>query len=284
LMLPFPLHAADTAPLASTKERPFVNSLGMTFVPVPGTQVQFCIWETRVQDFKAFVNATQYDAIQGAWTLAADGAKQRGDSWRFPGFVQTPEHPVSCVSWNDAKAFCKWLTDKERAEGRLRAGQEYRLPTDAEWSVAVGLPPEGSSAPKDKDGKIEGVYPWGSQWPPPTGAGNYAGKESKAADMPSSWRAIEGYQDSHPRTSPVGSFNANRLGLYDLGGNVWEWCEDFYNGQSGARVLRGASWSSDLRNGLLSSFRSGDAADARLGSSGFRCVLTSEDSAATPKP
>ena len=60
----------------------------------------------------------------------------------------------------------------------------YRLPTDAEWSIAVGLDHETGDTPKDKNEKIKGVYPWGTQWPPPQGAGNYSGEESMILKHP----------------------------------------------------------------------------------------------------
>jgi hypothetical protein len=79
------------------------NTLGMTFVPVPGTQVQFCVHETRVADFAAFIaDSSTYDYSNGAepYTLDTDGWNQRsGFSWKKPGFPQTDDHPVTCVSW-----------------------------------------------------------------------------------------------------------------------------------------------------------------------------------------
>ncbi len=117
----------------------------MKFVPV-GTNVLFSIWETRMQDFEAFVNATGHNAGKG-WRDSEAAAKDYA-----AGFSQTPLHPVVNVSWNDAVAFCRWLTEKERAAGKLSAGQEFRLPTDAEWSLAVGLPPESGATPEAKDG------------------------------------------------------------------------------------------------------------------------------------
>ncbi len=261
--------AAD--PKQAAKESPWENSLGMKFVPVPGTPVWFSIWDTRVKDFEAFVRATGHDATQGAFTLTADGVKQGVGSWKSPGFAQTGEHPVCCVSWEDAKAFCKWLTAKERSEGRLKAEQEYRLPTDAEWSVAVGLEGERGRTPEEKDGKVGG-YPWGTQWPPPKGAGNYAGEESKEG-APADWKVIEGYNDGCPRTSPVGSFKANRLGLYDMSGNVWQWCEELCGSGMPLRVLRGGSWFDGDPRYLLSSIRVSNRPRFRLGYYGFRCVL-----------
>jgi len=232
-----PTYAPDAK--KATKESPYENSLGMKFVPVPGTDVLFSIWDTRVRDFATFVEATNYDA-------------------RPPNFSQTNDHPVANVNWEDAKAFCKWLTAKERGEGNISKDQEYRLPTDAEWSVAVGLPTEIGNAPWEKmeKGKVKGVYPWGTQWPPPMGAGNYDPSLGV---------------DSYENTSPVGSFYANRFGLYDMGGNVSQWCEDLYSVAGYARVLRGGSWGSGSPTVLVSSWRGNDF--TRYGYFGFRCVL-----------
>ncbi len=276
---------------AATKERPFVNSLGMKFVPVKGTRVLFSIWDTRVQDFEAFVQATGYDATKDMTSMRNTGYSWYGDTWKSPGFTQGPTHPVVGVNWEDAKAFCKWLTEKERREGRLTVGQEYRLPTDTEWSVAVGLGLETGNTPFEKSGKIKGVYPWGTQWPPPHRAGNYAGEELKQG-LPWDEPVIAVYNDGCSRTSPVGSFAANHFGLFDMGGNVWQWCEDLYQPnkewrvihEAGAkwwepapdiewRLLRGASWRSNDPNHLLSSFRCPVNHSGRIDLNGFRCVL-----------
>ena len=228
---------------SASPDHPWENSLGMKFAPVPGTKVLFCVWDVRVKDYQAYA-------------AASAGVDH---SWKSPGFEQGPTHPVVQVSWGDAKAFCAWLTKQERQAGLISENQLYRLPTDGEWSAAVGLVEEGGSTPKDKDGKIKGVYPWGSEWPPPAGAGNYD----------SSLKV-----DNYERTSPVGSFKANRYGLYDMGGNVWQWCEDFYDGQSGSRVLRGASWSGSHSLHLLSARRHNYTPVRRnLKGVGFRCVL-----------
>jgi len=249
------------------------NTLGMKFAPVPGTGVLFCVWETRVQDFEAFVKDAGYDATGDMYSVGSDGWKQRGNTWRSPGFSQGPTHPVCGVSWDDAKAFCHWLTEKERREGRLGPNQEYRLPTDAEWSVAVGLDEPAGGTPESKDGQVKGVYPWGTQWPPPRGAGNFAGTEVRDGNWPSAWGVIEGYSDGYPRTAPVGSFTANRYGLFDLSGNVWEWCEDYYNGSNGGRVLRGGSFDERVSGHLLSSYRVIGSRGSRRDYGGFRCVV-----------
>jgi formylglycine-generating enzyme required for sulfatase activity len=230
-----------------TSPKAFTNTLGMKFVPVKGTDVQFCIWETRVKDYATYAAANSgVDA-----------------SWKKPSVIeisisQETTHPVVMVNWNDAQAFCEWLTKKELAEGKIKAGQKYRLPTDAEWSVAVGLGKEVGDTPKAKDGGIKDVYPWGKEWPPPVGAGNYS--ESLTPD-------------NFEYTSPAGSFAANKLGLHDMGGNVYEWCEDKFSPPSSPRVLRGASWNNGDPVSLLSSGRDDLTPVGRNGYFGFRCVL-----------
>jgi len=85
---------------SNLKREAYVNSLGMQFLPVPGTKVLFSIWETRVQDFAQFVIETGYDATNSMHSLGSgsDGWKQRGDTWITPGFVQGPTHPVVGVN------------------------------------------------------------------------------------------------------------------------------------------------------------------------------------------
>jgi hypothetical protein len=274
--------AKETATFSATLQKIFgpqpgqqwESTLGMKFVPVPGTDVLFSVWDTRVQDFEAFVKATNYDATTGMFSLRADGWKPRGDTWKSPGFAQGPTHPVCGVSWDDAKAFCGWLTKKERDEGRLNPNQEYRLPTDAEWSVAVGLAEGRTGTPDQKSGKIAGVYPWGMQWPPPPGAGNYAGVEARDANWAPDLGIIDGYNDGYSRTSPVGIFTANKYGLYDMGGNVWQWCEDTWNVGDNDHVLRGASCVISDASNLLSSSRIKIPANGRCDNFGFRCVVT----------
>ena len=80
--------------LKATKDHPWVNSLGMKFVPVAGTQVLFSVWDTRVRDFEAFVKSTGYDATGGMFSLAHDGWKLRGATWEEPGFRKGANHPV----------------------------------------------------------------------------------------------------------------------------------------------------------------------------------------------
>ncbi|MEO7317446.1 MAG: SUMF1/EgtB/PvdO family nonheme iron enzyme [Chthoniobacteraceae bacterium] len=232
---------------------PAVNSLGIAFVPVG--DLQFAVWPTRLKDFEAFATATNL----------------KSSLWRDPGFKQAPEHPVVNVTWLEANAFCKWLTFKEQKEGTLPAGKAYRLPTDLEWSRAVGLPEETGKTAEARDMGVPDVYPWGTAWPPPQGAGNYTGEET-GSDV-----AIKGYSDGFPWTSPVGSFPPNKYGIYDMGGNVWQWVMDQWNTDSTSKVLRGASWyNGALKLSLLSSCRVHAAQDSSTDNYGFRCVIANE--------
>ena len=166
------------------------------------------------------------------------------------------------------------LVDHPRTrQGYDPATQRYRLPTDHEWSCAVGIGQweDDTASPQSKNNRLPDRYPWGTEWPPPTGAGNLCGTESKSA-FPENY--IAGYQDrsvSRSLTSPASKPNA--LGLYDLSGNVWEWCEDNFQGGTKDRVLRGGSWKSVRRETLLSAHRTFDPEHYRSDSVGFRCVL-----------
>ncbi|HXL24794.1 MAG TPA: bifunctional serine/threonine-protein kinase/formylglycine-generating enzyme family protein [Chthoniobacterales bacterium] len=224
--------------------QPFTNSLGMKFIPAADTRIS--VWETRVQDYEAFCRAS-------------------GRHYQPPDFAQASTHPVVKVNWFDAMAFCKWLTEKERDENLIEDRQSYRLPTDREWSLAVGLANESGATPQARDGKIKNEFPWGKQWPPPTGAGNYSAGAGQRRGM----------------TMPAGSFKPNSLGLYDLGGNVWEWCADTYKGGSSGTgrdwgVLRGGSWATTNRLEMQSSYRNVVDRNERDVIYGFRCVLAPE--------
>jgi serine/threonine protein kinase len=252
-------------PAKATRDKPFENSLGMRFVVVPitggpsdGKRVLFSVWETRVSDYEAFIR------------------KDRKGAWPEPGFKQDGDHPAVMVSWDDAMAFCEWLTEDERKKGLIGKEERYRLPTDHEWScgVGIGVEEDAGAAPVAKSGKLGGVYPWGGKWPPPKGAGNYYGEETKRNPVDETKEPIEGYDDGYDRTAPVGSFEANAFGLYDLGGNVWEWCEDWFGpAKQDRHVLRGAAWSFREELGLRSSSRLDRTHTFRYGNFGFRCVL-----------
>jgi formylglycine-generating enzyme required for sulfatase activity len=256
-------HARAQAENATPDPGRRTNSLGLLFVPVPHTKVCFSIYETRVKDFAAF---------------AATRPKLDGTNWNhafYHGITPVspgPDFPVVNVSWNDARAFCAWLTETERAAGKISTNGFYRLPTDAEWSRAAGIGGrETGATPKDRNAKLENVYPWGTQFPPPPGAGNFA--DQAALDYFTNWPHIPGYNDGFVTTSPVGSFKPNALGLYDLAGNALEWCDDFYDASHRQRVLRGGAWINCGPRSLLSSYREHAAPGRFSVVTGFRCVL-----------
>ena len=218
--------------------KPVENSLGMKFVTVPGIRVLFSVWETRVRDYRAF-------------------AEETGRPWPQPDFPQTPDDPVVNVSWEDADAFCHWLTARERKAGRLTEKQRYRLPTDQEWSVAVGLASDRGHTPEDRL-QNSVVWPWGYTWPPQSGDGNYASELAV---------------DKFTNTSPVGSFKPNTFGLFDLGGNAWEWCEDWYNDARVTKVLRGGSFHDGQPKDLLAAYRFSGTVHLSNDDIGFRIVI-----------
>jgi hypothetical protein len=232
----------------------FTNTLGMKFVGVPGTNVLFCIHETRRADYAAF--AAENPAVDDAWKKQSVDGVAIGDQ---------DDHPVVSVSWEDANLFCEWLG---RKEGRI-----YRLPTDNEWSFAVGIGKDepADAMPEELDGKVANVFPWGQKWPPPKGAGNYA--DTSAKEKIPSQAVIGGYTDGFATTAPVMSFKPNHLGLYDLGGNVWEWCDDWFNAAKKERVARGGSWNINRQFQTFSSSRAKSTPTSRLNRFGFRCVV-----------
>ena len=259
-----PAPVADNSFLLASKDRPLVNGLGMKFVPVPISggptdkkRVLFSIWETRVRDYEVF-------------------ARETGTVWPPQTLPQEPTQPAGQVSWLDTQAFCQWLTERERQAGRLRPGERYRLPTDHEWTCAVASKEreDPKDTPLTKSGKIRESYPWGTAWPPPRGAGNYCGEECLGAGAPGGPH-LKDYRDNFAATAPVGSFLANKHGLYDLGGNVWEWCEDLIApDRIGERVSRGASYLTFERGPMWWSARAERREIWREPSVGFRVVLS----------
>jgi formylglycine-generating enzyme required for sulfatase activity len=201
--------------------------------------------EVTVGQFARFVHDTGYrtqaetDGTGGWGFNRATGmceGRRPGYNWRNPGFTQTDAHPVLNVTWNDAHAFCRWLGQKE--------GCRYRLPTEAEWEYACraetntryycGDDPERLLQQANVlDAKERSVFP-----------------HVQEIVLPKDLQAL---------TRPVGSYRPNPWGLYDMHGNVWEWCsdwhgEDYYaqspvddpQGPLGGtqRVRRGGGWNS----------------------------------------
>jgi len=155
-------------------------------------------------------------------------------NWKNWGFPQTDDHPVVNVSWNDAQAFCKWLSAEE--------GVTYRLPTEAEWEYACRA---GTTTMYQNGDDPEGLVSVGNV--------TDASAKSELTTYPTLpyLKASDGYAF----TAPVGRFRANPWGLYDMHGNVYEWCQDWYgeypNGdvddpmgplQGKGRVMRGGSF------------------------------------------
>ena len=248
----------------ATQSTPFVNTLGMKFVPVPGTDVLFSIWDTRAQDYTAY--ATANAGVDASWKAQEKEGVPVG---------REQDHPVVNVGWEDAQAFCRWLTGKEQSAGTLPEGARYRLPTDAEWSMAVGMTPEAGSSPMEKNSKNTVEFPHGTDFPPKNpNVANYADATFHSRFPSEKW-FVEGYSDGFATTSPVGSFPSNRFGLYDMGGNVCQWMQDPFrpNEQPENHVVRGGSWSDGLTNMLYSSLRSSIALGTHDSAIGFRCVL-----------
>ena len=168
-------------------------------------------------EFAAFVEATGHTA-EGAykWT----GREWKFDpkaSWRDPGFPQDDDHPVVCVDWDDAMAYVEWLA-------RI-TGKPYRLLTEAEWEYAARA---GTTKP----------FWWGSAIAPDRanydGSYVYKGGGSKG--------------EHREGTVPVGSFAANPWGLYNVHGNVWEWCEDVWHDSYEGAPADGSAWTTGDSN------------------------------------
>jgi formylglycine-generating enzyme required for sulfatase activity len=175
----------------------------------------------------------------GCSALPLDGTSWKFDpalSWRDPGFAQADNHPVVCVSWDDAVAYASWLSKK--------TGRSYRLPTEAEWESAA------------RAGSTAGRY-FGSA--PICEFANVRDQSKKLLYATGQFSECNG---GFSNTSPVGSFPPNGFGLYDMLGNAWEWVEDCWErsyvdapvdgaarekAQCEARVRRGGSWNSDHR-------------------------------------
>jgi len=233
-------------------------------------------YEVTVAEFEKFISATGYqtDAEKGDGSYFWTGSKwekKAGVNWRCDaqGNVRKSSelnHPVIHVSWNDAVAYCEWLSRKN--------GQNYRLPTEAEWEYAAC------------GGGKNYKYSWGNFGPEGRKGGNIADESAKRI-WNCSW-LWEGYDDGYAYTAPVGSYEPNELGLYDMTGNVWEWCQDWYDADyyknspqidpkgpsSGAyRVLRGGSWLSRPIH-VRCSIRHGSGPDYRGTSGGFRFART----------
>ncbi len=222
-------------------------------------------FEVTRSQFARFVQEAKYTAGPGCNTWS--GKQWNNDparDWRNPGFSQSDDDPVVCVSWNDAKAYTEWLSRS--------TGKRYRLPSEAEWEYAARA---GTTS----------AYFWGAN---AQGGCKFANLVDASAKKAFSAWAQAGCSDGYSFTAPVGRFQANAFGLHDMAGNVWEWTEDCWNpgyadaprdgtassaGDCSRRVLRGGSWSTYERL-ARSAHRYGSLSVNRGAYNGFRVVRT----------
>ncbi len=214
-----------------------------------------------VEDYRRFVAATGR-ALQGCETYDGSWTYRPENNWQNPGFAQSGLHPVTCVSWDDAVAYTQWLSAK--------TGHRYRLPSASEWEYTA------------RAGR-ETVYPWASN-------GSNACAFANVADASAAHRypglTVFACDDGYANTSPVGSFNANALGINDMLGNVFQWTQDCWHadyrdapvdgsartdGDCSERELRGGSWFTSPSY-VRADYRNHFAADYRTSSVGIRLV------------
>ena len=228
--------------------------------------------EVTVGQFRQFVEKSSYkteaerDGKGGYGWNEAKGTFEQDPkyTWRSPGFPQTDDHPVVNVSWNDAVVVCEWLSKKE--------GQTYRLPTEAEWECSC----RAGQATRYSSGDGQELL---------AAVGNVA--DGTAKENYPDWAFAIKAKDGYVFTAPVGRFRPNAFGLFDMHGNVWEWCADGYesdyyakspladplnSSQAALRVMRGGCWRYFPRN-CRSAYRVRHAPDFRYDSLGFRVAL-----------
>jgi len=227
---------------SETQARPFVNSVGQTMRPIPAGPFQMgspssdpayrsdelahtvrisrsfylSAHEVTRGQFRQFVESQRYrtDAERdgkGGWGFdpvqGTVGVTGRQYTWLNPGYTQTDDHPVVNVSYQDAVAFTRWLSSKE--------DRVYRLPTEAEWEYACRAGSRTRYATGDSDSNVQTL-------------GNVADR-SLASKSRLAARWAQNWDDHYAFTAPVGSFQPNAWGIYDMHGNVWEWVRDYYD-------------------------------------------------------
>ena len=233
-------------------------------------------YELTVKEFAAFITATNYQTdaqkignsrVWNAKWEEAEGVSWRDDEEGRPRPEKDWNKPVIHVSWNDAVAYCQWLS--------RQTGKTFRLPTEAEWEFAAG------------SGGKHYKYSWGSYAPNSSeNVGNVADETTHPKYGKWKNEGFEGYRDGYFFAAPVGSFQPNELGLYDMTGNVWEWCSDWYDAKyysnssssdprgssSGSyRVFRGGGWNYAAALCRVA-YRLSDTPDDRRACVGFRLV------------
>lgn len=226
-------------------------------------------YHVTVGEYRAFVTATSRPDGDGCFVPgAAEWGMQAGRSWRRPGFAQADDDPVVCVSWEDARAYSVWLSQ--------RTGRGYRLPTEAEWEYAA----RGGGTTR---------FWWGDAAEQQCRYANTMDRTARDVVAAAASWAVEACADGFAFVSPVGSFPANRFGLHDMSGNAWQWIQDCYRlSLAGApseasravedadchlRVLRGGSWAAPPLS-LRAAFRFGANPVYRDNQIGFRVART----------
>lgn len=220
------------------------------------------LYEVTRGQFRKFVEDTGYkteaEEGDGAYGWNSKGKeeyeKNKDFIWRTAGYDQTDDHPVVNVSWNDAARFAEWQSKKD--------GQKYRLPTEAEWEYACRA---GTTTKFYIGSNAE-------EWP------KFANVADGTARKLFPNRSTLSAEDGYTYSAPVGKYKPNPFGLYDMAGNVFEWCQDWMGDYptgsatdptgpliGARRVYRGGSWVSPRvllrsadRNGFKPSFRSND--------------------------
>ena len=227
-------------------------------------------------EFARFVTAVGYktEAEKAGGCAVWDGKEAKYDTarhWRNPGFEQDDNHPVVCVTWNDAQAYLRWLNTQA-------PGKSYRLLSEAEWEYAA------------RAGQGPRRFPWGDD-PDYTEMCRFSnGFDETAKKIPgaSGWNGAK-CTDGYAYTAPASTLQSNAFGLYHMHGNVWEWVQDLWHenytgapndgsaweigGDATRRVLRGGSWG-DSPGYLRSADRYGSAPDNRSIGAGFRVART----------
>ena len=225
------------------------------------------VYEITRGEFGRFVQATDYAMGDACWIWNTDSGKweKRSDHhWRDPGFAQTDQHPVVCVSWRDAKEYVLWLMRE--------TGKTYRLLSEAEWEYVAR-------------GGTKTAWYWGDEETDQCRHAN--GFDRSVKRRYPKWKTAK-CDDDAVHTSEVGQYNANGFGLHDVSGNVFEWVEDCWHdsyagapadgsawtsGNCNRRVLRGGSWDVSPR-GLRSAGRFRNYSGLRLDFIGFRIART----------